>query len=102
MHASQLAQALEKCGESTEDERRCIQLLAEVDGQRRANGDGAPEPAADDLRSSALNELKTSAYASATAKRSEVDYNRAQAYVHTKPTRRPVAEAGRGLRRPEA
>ena len=85
------------CGGSTV---RPESPAGEAPGQSGATG--LETPAADDLRSSALNELKTSAYASATAKRSEVDYNRAQAYVHTKPTRRPVAEAGRGLRRPEA
>ena len=85
------------CGGSTV---RPESPAGEAPGQSGATG--LETPAADDLRASALNELKTSAYASATAKRSEVDYNRAQAYVHTRPTRRPVAEADRGLRRPEA
>ena len=78
------------CGGSTV---RPESPAGEAPGQSGAPG--LETPAADDLRASALNELKTSAYASATAKRSEVDYNRAQAYVHTRPTRRPVAEAGR-------
>ena len=85
------------CGGSTV---RPESPAGEAPGQSGAPG--LETPAADDLRASALNELKTSAYASATAKRSEVDYNRAQAYVHTRPTKRPVAEAGRGPGQPEA
>ena len=85
------------CGGSTV---RPESPTAEAPGQSGAPG--LETPAVDDLRASALNELKTSAYASAMAKRSEVDYNRAQTYVHTRPTKRPVAEASRGPGQPEA
>jgi hypothetical protein len=88
------------CGGSTIRPESPTDAPAEASGQSGAPG--LETPAVDDLRTSALNELKTSAYASAMAKRSEVDYNRAQTYVHTRPTKRPVAEAGRSPGQPEA